>query len=77
MAVWIVLGVVGVHLLFFWAVSNRHFLPKTRYVPPAPTPNFGSRQTVTVDPQTGERTVKSEFVVSTKLVTPVPQATAK
>ena len=74
LAVWIVVGVVVVHLLFFWVVSDKHFLPKTRYVPPAPTPNFGARRSTTVDPQTGEITTRSEFVVSTKLATPPPAA---
>ena len=77
LAVWIVLDVVSVHMLFFWAVSNKHFLPKTRYVAPAPTPNFGARRSTTVDPQTGEVTTRSEFVVSTKLATPPPVASPR
>lgn len=72
LAVWIILAVVGAHLAFFWAVSDKHFLPRTRYVPPPPTPNFGARRTESVDPQTGERTTRTDFVVSTQLATPLP-----
>lgn len=70
LAVWIVLGVVAVHALFFWAVSDKHFLPKARYVPPPPTPNFASGAHRSVDPQTGETTTERQFQVSTQLVTP-------
>ncbi len=75
LAVWIVLAVVAFHLVFFWVVSNKHFLPKARYVAPAPTPNFGARQTVSTDPQTGEVTTRRDFVVSTTLATPRPTPT--
>ena len=67
------LGVVAIHLLFFWAVSDQHFLPKTRYVPPRPTPNFGAGQHTSVDPQTGEVTTERQFQVSTQLATPPRQ----
>ena len=70
LAVWIVLGVVAVHVLLFWAVSDKHFLPKARYVPPAPTPNFGTGEHRSVDPQTGEATTERQFQVSTVLATP-------
>lgn len=73
-AVWVVLGVVAAHLLFFWVVADKHFLPKTRYIAPAPTPNFGARRSTSVDPQTGEVTTHEEFVVSTRLVKPPPAA---
>ena len=72
LAVWVVGGVFVVHALFFWWVADKHFLPRTRYIPPPPTPNFAARHTVTVDPQTGETTTRSDFVVSTTLATPVP-----
>ena len=70
LAVWIVLGVVAAHLLFFWAVSDKGFLPKARYVPPPPTPNFGAGERRSVDPQTGETTTERQFQVSTRLATP-------
>ena len=72
LAAWVVGAVVGVHLLFFWWAADKHFLPKTRYVPPLPTPNFAARRNVTTDPQTGEVTTRSDFVVSTTLATPKP-----
>ena len=68
--VWIVAGVVALHLLFFWLVADKHYLPKARYIPPVPTPNFAARRTTTVDPQTGEVTMRSDFVISTKFATP-------
>lgn len=74
LAGWIVLGVVAIHVLFFWAVSDKHFLPKTRYVPPAPTPNFGAGEQRSVDPQTGAATTERQFQVSTQLATPRPKA---
>ena len=70
LAVLIVVGVVVVHGLLFWAVSDKHFLPKARYVPPAPTPNFGTGEHRSVDPQTGETTTERQFQVSTVLATP-------
>ena len=70
--VWIVAGVVAVHLLFFWWVADKHYLPKTRHIAPAPTPNFAVRRTTTLDPQTGEVITRNDFVVSTKLATPPP-----
>ncbi len=73
MAVWIVLAVIVVHGLFFWAVSDKHFLPKARYVPPPPTPNFGTGEQRSADPQTGEVTTERQFQVSTQLATPKPK----
>ena len=70
--VWVVGTAVTIHLLFFWAVSDKHFLFKARYVPPAPTPNFGARETITVDPRTGETVTRRDFMVSTRLATPPP-----
>ena len=68
--VWIGVAVVAVHALFFWAVWNRHFLPRVP-PPPMPTPvNFGARRSQSVDPRTGETVVESDFTVSTHLVTP-------
>ncbi len=75
LAVWIGLAVVAVHALFFWAVSDKQFLPKARYVPPPPTPNFGAGERRSVDPQTGETTTERQFQVSTLLATPKPKAT--
>ena len=73
LAGWIVPGVVAIHLWFFWAVSDKHFLPKARYVPPPPTPNFGTGEHRSVDPQTGETTTERQFQVSTVLATPAPR----
>ncbi len=73
LAVWIVLGVVAIHVLFFWAVSDKRFLPKARYVPPPPTPNFGAAERRSVDAQSGETTTERQFQVSTQLATPKPK----
>jgi hypothetical protein len=72
LAVWIGVGVVGAHALFFWAVWNKHFLPKVP-PPPPPTPpvNFAARETQSVDPRTGATVVERDFTVSTQLATPV------
>jgi hypothetical protein len=73
LAVWIGLGVVGAHALFFWAVWDKHFLPKVPPPPPTPLPvNFGARQTQSTDPLTGQTVVERDFTVSTRLATPVP-----
>ena len=73
LAAWIIGGVVGVHLLAFWLLADKHFLPKARYLPP-PTPavNFAAGAHASVDPQTGAVTTEQEFTVSTLLVTPPP-----
>ena len=73
LAVWIVLAVVAFHALAFWVLADKHFLPKTRYIPPLPPANFGARQQTRVDPRTGEVTTESEYVVSTRLASPTPQ----
>ena len=73
LAVWIVLAVVACHALAFWVLADKHFLPKTRYVPPLPPANFGARQQTSVDPRTGEVTTESEYVVSTHLASPTPK----
>lgn len=75
LAVWIGLAVVAVHVLLFWAVSDKGFLPKARYVPPPPTPNFGAAEQRGVDPQTGEATTERQFQVSTTLATPKAKET--
>lgn len=74
LAVWIIVGVMILHAIVFWVVSDKRFLPKTRYLPP-PTPavNFGAAGGSSVDPQTGETTAEQEFTVSTRLVTPPPK----
>ena len=72
LTVWVIGGVVAVHVLFFWWAADKHFLPKARYVPPPLVPNFAARRSVTVDPQTGEATTREDFVVSTRLATPRP-----
>ena len=78
LAVWIVLAVVAFHALAFWVLADKHFLPKTRYVPPPPPPvNFGARRQTSVDPRTGEVTTVSEYVVSTRLASPTPQGGQK
>ena len=77
LAVWIVLAVVAFHALAFWMLADKHFLPKTRYIPPPPPANFGARQQTSVDPRTGEVTTESEYVVSTHLASPTPQGGQK
>ncbi len=76
LAVWIGLGVVAVHALFFWLVWNKHFLPEVPPPPPTPLPdNFGARETRRVDPHTGEIVTERDFTVSTRLATPLPSPT--
>ena len=75
LAAWVVGGVVAVHVLFFWWAADKHFLPKARFMPPLPTPNFAAGRSVTTNPQTGEVTTREDFVVSTTLATPVPSRT--
>ena len=72
LAVWIVLAVVAFHVAFFLLVADKGYLPETRHIPPAPTPNFGSRRSTVVDPRTGEVTTETEYVISTRLATPPP-----
>lgn len=70
---WVLAGVAVGHGLFFWLVEDKHFMPPVgEYSPPPPPPNFGARRTTTVDPQTGETTTETLFVVSTQLATPTP-----
>jgi hypothetical protein len=74
--VWIGLGVVAAHALFFWLVWNMHFLPEVPPPPPTPLPvNFGARETRTVDPRTGEIVTERDFSVSTQLASPPPSPT--
>ncbi len=72
---WIVLGVVAFHAVAFWVVADRHFLPKVPRVPPPQPANFGAGQRTSVDPQTGEVTTETQYVVSTRLASPAPTAT--
>ena len=77
LAVWIVLAVVAFHALAFWVLADKHFLPRTRYIPPPPPANFGARQQTSVDPRTSEVTTESEYVVSTRLASPTPEGRQK
>ena len=75
---WVIAAVAVGHGLFFWLVEDAHFMPKTGpYSPPPLPPNFGARRTATVDPQTGETTTETLFVVSTQLATPTPETKGK
>lgn len=75
-AVWVIAAVAAGHGLFFWLVANKLFMPKVgEYSPPPSPPNFGARRTTTVDPQTGETTTETLFVVGTQLTTPTPEKT--
>ena len=75
---WVIAVVVAGHGLFFWLVEDVPFMPKTRpYSPPPPPANCGARRTTVVDPQTGETTTETLFVVSTQLATPTPEAKGK
>lgn len=72
-AVWVIAVVALAHGLFFWLVEDKQFMPKVGgYSPPPSPPNFGARTTTTFDPQTGEKTTETIFVVSTQLATPTP-----
>lgn len=72
-AAWVIVAVVLGHGLFFWLVAGDHFMPPVGpYSPPPSPPNFGARTQTTVDPQTGETTTETLFVVSTQLATPTP-----
>ena len=78
LAAWVIAAVAAGHGLFFWLVADGHFMPKVGlYSPPPSPPNFGARRTTTVDPQTGETTTETLFVVSTQLVTPTPVETPR
>ncbi len=75
---WVIAAVAVGHGLFFWLVQDAQFMPKTGPYSPPPSPtNFGARRTTAVDPQTGETTTGTLFVVSTQLATPTPEAKAK
>jgi hypothetical protein len=67
MIVWIVAGVIVLHVAAFFVFGRMRALPKARYIPP---PNFGYREEVYEDPKTGDRTIYREFRVSTKLAEP-------
>lgn len=75
---WIVALVALAHVGAFLLFGRMRALPKARYIPPAPKPNFGYREEVSIDPQTGERTITREISVSTRLADPklfTPKAT--
>ena len=75
---WVAAAVVLGHAGFFWLIAGDHFLPLVGpYSPPPSPPNFGARTTTTVDPQTGEATTETLFVVSTQLATPTPAPKSK
>ena len=77
-AAWVIAAVAVGHGLFFWLVEDAHFMPKVGpYSPPPSPPNFGARREAIVDPQTGETTTETLFVVSTQLATPTPDARPK
>ena len=77
-AAWVIAAVAAGHALFFWLVEDKHFMPPVGpYSPPPSPPTFGSRQTTTVDPETGEKTTETLFVVSTQLATPTPTGKQK
>ncbi len=62
-AAWIIAAVVAAHGLFFWAVADKHYLPKSPRVEPE---NFSAGPPRTyVDPKTGETVTERRFVVST------------
>ena len=70
---WIALGVVGAHLLVFWMLADKHYLPKVRYLPPEQPPTFELRRQAGLDARTGEPVNRSDFTVSTRLATPPPK----
>ena len=76
MAIWIAPCVIGAHALFFWAVWDKHFLPKVPPPPATPPPvNFAARQTESTDPRTGQTVVEHDFTISTRLATPPAAST--
>jgi hypothetical protein len=75
--VWLALGVIGAHALFFWLVWDKHFLPRVPPPPPGPPPvNFQVRDKQIVDPQSGQPVVERDFTISTNLATPPAAAGA-
>jgi hypothetical protein len=69
--VWVAVGVVVVHALFFWLVWDKHFLPRVPPPPLGPPPvNFQVRDKPGVDPQTGRPVLERDFTISTQLATP-------
>ena len=69
---WVIVGVAVAHVLFFWAVADKHFLPETPHIPPAPPANFAARVQTSLDPVTGETVTEQQFVISTHLAAPPP-----
>lgn len=56
------------HLGAFWLLADKHFLPKALQVPRRPPANFAAgERTLAVDPVTGEKVTRRDFVVSTRL----------
>jgi hypothetical protein len=70
----IAMGVFTAHLGVVMLIAQLR--PKPHLAPP-PKPNFTSRSTVVLDPQTGEKTIYREITVSTKFApataTPPPE----
>jgi hypothetical protein len=67
------MGVFVAHIGIFMLISH---LRAPAYTPP-PKPNFSSKSTTIVDPNTGEKTIYREITVSTKFApapsTPPPE----
>ena len=72
LAVWVILGVAAAHVLFFWVVADKHFLPEAPHVPAAPPVNFAAREQTSLDPVTGETVTEQQFVISRHVATPTP-----
>ncbi len=60
----IILGTVGLHVAAYLVATQVRIKPP-RHVP---RPNFNGYEEITLDPNSGERTIHREFVVSTKLL---------
>jgi hypothetical protein len=71
-------AVAVAHGLIFWAVADKHFLPKAlRFGSSAPPPraDFTARERKVIDPRTGRETaILREFNVSTRLAAPTAPA---
>jgi hypothetical protein len=59
----IALGVLALHGIVLWLVADKKVLPQRTYIPPA---NFGATAIEVIDPETGGKAIRREYIVSTK-----------
>ena len=65
--IYIVLGVIALHVAGFFVLRNVRPLPKYKAGPVPLKRNFKSYERVEVDPSTGEKTIYRDIEVSTRL----------